>query len=388
MKPRVDRTIWGFALASFFGDFGYEMANVLLPLLAVMISGSQAPATLGLAVGLATGISGIIRIAFGLISDRLSEKRILIALGYTITALCNAALGFVTQPVQMIWSQIGAWSGSAVREPARDALLSAVGGSTSLVRAFSIDRAMDTLGALVGPLCAFVLIKYLSIKSLFFLTLVPGLSAVAIIAMMIAAVPNTYLPTRRFNIRDIVGLPNEFKNFLLVMLLFGIANFSKTFLVLRAAQAFGHQSDMIVASGFAIGVYIFFNIVRAITEMSLSFFSRLLTKKWWLLVGFATFIAACLLLVIAGNAYLIWALVILCSGLSAGILSVMQRAYAADHLPEHVRATGYAMLAMVSNISGLISSIVVGVLWAYVGAPLAFLYSAALASLALIFFGR
>jgi MFS family permease len=388
MKPRVNQTIWGFALASFFGDFGYEMANVLLPLLAVIISGSQAPATLGLAVGLAAGISGLTRIVFGLLSDRLSEKRILIALGYGITAFSNALLGFVTQPIQMIWSQIGSWSGSAIREPARDALLSAVGGSTSLVRAFSIDRAMDTLGALVGPLCAFVLIKYLSVRTLLFFTLIPGLCAAAIVVLMVAVVPNTPMSIRRFSVRDIVGLPTEFKTFLLVMLLFGIANFSKTFLVLRVAQAFGYQSHLVVASGFAIGVYIFFNIVRAITELSLTLFSRLLSKKWWLILAFGSFITGSLLLIVAANIYLIWGIIIILVGLSAGIISVMQRVYAADYLPEHMRATGYAMLAMVNNISGLISSIIVGVLWAYVGAPIAFLYAASMAALALIFFGR
>ncbi|MFZ5953702.1 MAG: MFS transporter [Candidatus Dependentiae bacterium] len=388
MKNSFNRTVWGFGLASFFGDFGYEMANVLLPLLAVMVAGSHAPATLGLAVGLAAGIAGLLRVLFGWISDHVTEKRFLIASGYGITAVCNALLGFATQTWHIIWSQIGAWTGSAMREPGRDAILSGLGDSPTVVKAFSIERAMDTLGALVGPLCAFFLIKFMSVRSLLFLTLIPGLCAAVTIITLASVTSGITTHASRLRIKDIAQLPSEFKNFLLTMLLFGIGNLSKTFLVLRAAQTFGIQTDAIVASSYAIEIYIFFNAVRAITEFTLSFFNRFLTKRWWILIGFGAFMVASLLLIIAGNTFTLWGLVVLMIGMSNGIISVMQRAYAADFLPEQIRSTGYGLLSMVGNLSGVISSIVVGALWTYVGAPVAFMYTATTALLALLLFGR
>lgn len=383
----LNRNVLSFGLASFLGDFSYEMANVLLPLLTLMVAGSHAPAVLGLAVGLAGGLSGVLKVIFGWLSDRRGNKKIFIAAGYFISAIGNALLGFATQAWHIVWSQIAAWTGSAIREPARDSLLSSSVAAGSVAPAFGFQRALDTLGALVGPALAFMLIKYVSVRILLFLTIIPGLAAGAIILGLTKADVSAPLTKVRAGWHVFKEFSFGFKNFLFVMLLFGIANFSKTFLVLRATQLLGFSAPNLITSGFAIGLYVVLNAVRAITEFAVGLVSRYMGKRVWLAAGFGCFIIACVLLVFTFNSKFLWAIIFILVGISSGILSIIQRAYTAELVQEPIRGTGFGLLSMINNIGAVISSIVVGVVWTYLGAPVAFAYAAAMALLALIALG-
>ncbi|BDC35113.1 MFS transporter [Candidatus Dependentiae bacterium Noda2021] len=383
----LNRNVLSFGLASFLGDFSYEMANVLLPLLTLVVAGTHAPAVLGLAVGLASGLAGVLKVPFGWLSDTRGNKKLFKAIGYFISALGNALLGFATQAWHIVWSQIAAWTGSAVREPARDSVLASSVAGGNVAPAFGFQRALDTLGALVGPALAYMLIKYVSVRVLLFLTIIPGIAAGLLILF---ATNDRVVPAskkKRTPWSVLKDLSSSFKNFLFVMLLFGIANFSKTFLVLRATQLLGFDASHLITSGIAIGLYVVLNAVRAITEFTVGLVSRFMGKRVWLAAGFICFIIACILLVFTFHSKLLWALIFILVGISSGILSTTQRAYAAELVQEPIRGTGFGLLSMINNIGAVISSIVVGVVWTYLGAPVAFAYAGAMATLAMIALG-
>ena len=128
-------------------------------------------------------------IAVGKPADRLGRRGVLFVLAvfYVVTALGTASIGFATAAWHVLIARACAWLGRGVRTPVRKALLASAGTPATYGRAFGFERMMDTLGAIVGPASAFVLLGAVNhhYPTLFALTLIPGLAAAAVIAFLV-----------------------------------------------------------------------------------------------------------------------------------------------------------------------------------------------------------
>src|SRR5271170_7632041 len=171
----LNRTVFGIGLASPFSDWAHETATTILP--AFLASMGAAAAWLGLIEGFADGLASFTKMASGFYTDKFQRRKPIAVVGYLVTALGTASFGLATAAWHILISRSLAWLGRGVRTPVRKALLAAAVTKETYGRAFGFERMMDTIGAIVGPVTAFILLGALKhdFHKVFFLTLVPGI---------------------------------------------------------------------------------------------------------------------------------------------------------------------------------------------------------------------
>src|ERR1039457_5583398 len=173
----LNRTVLGIGVASLFSDWSHEIATTVLP--AFLASMGAAAAWLGVIEGVADGLSSFAKMASGFYTDKLQRRKPIAVVGYLVTALATASFGLVTAAWHILISRSLAWLVSGLRTPARTALLAAPVTKKPYGRPFVFERMMDTVGAIVGPATAFVLLAALqhNYRRDFLLTLIPDVCA-------------------------------------------------------------------------------------------------------------------------------------------------------------------------------------------------------------------
>lgn len=386
------RPVWltdniiGFSLASFFSDLGHEMATAVLPgFLINLVGPSAAPQALGLITGVSDALASIIKPFSGMMSDRLPRRKPLIIVGYVCTAIFVGLIGFVHSVALILLYRTLAWIGRGLREPARDAFIAESIDQRYYGRAFGFQRAMDTAGAVLGPLVVFFIITKVSLPTIFALTFIPGFAAVVAIAYFTREeqhVPIQRIPGFAGWLAQIKQLPPSFKYFLLIMFVFGCGNFNKTMLILYA-QKYG--ATLLSFSGASIGVllYTIFNISRALGEYFLGALSDAIGRRLPLgLFGFGFFGIISLAMIMQIASWWLLMILFILNGISTAAVTSIEKAFAADLLPSHLRGTGFGLLQMVDGIGDFVASFVVGTLWSILASWVGFLYAAVLSFIA------
>src|SRR6516162_3413256 len=175
----LNRTVLGVGLTSLFSDWSHETATAVLPAFLAVIGAG--PAWLGAIEGVADGLSSFAKLAGGYFSDNLKRRKPLALCGYAFTALATSSFAVATHGIHVLFRRAAAWLGRGVRSPVHLALLAAAVPPSASGRAFGLERLMDTLGAIVGPLTALCLLRIINHnnRSVFLWTLLPGMIAVA-----------------------------------------------------------------------------------------------------------------------------------------------------------------------------------------------------------------
>lgn len=357
--------VLAIGFASFFSDLGHEITTALLPAFLVGTLGAPALA-LGLIEGIADGASALFKFWGGYASDAAVPstrgRRVLGAGGYLVTAIGTALIGLAqTWPLVLVFRSL-AWMGRGFRSPIRDALLTDQVSPTVYGRAFGFERAMDSIGAIGGPLLASGLLVALGIRPALLLAGLPGL--VAVLLFFTVREERKPAAQRRPGLWDTLGtLPPRFRVFLLSVGAFGIGNFAATFLVLRATTLLVPQYGVVEGSALAIGLYTLYNIIYAASAYGAGEVADRLPKALVLGAGYVIFGLTCLGFIFVGPNLALLAVLFALGGAHIGIVETAQGAIAADLLPAEVRGTGFGMLAAVNGLGDTVSSIVVGLLW-------------------------
>jgi MFS family permease len=364
MQPKqrwLNRTVLGIGLASLCSDVGHEMATTAMPaLLATLGAGS---ATLGLIEGLADGLSSFAKLFSGLYSDRLRHRKPLAVVGYFVTASGMASFAFAGTWWHVFLGRVGGWIGRGVRTPVRNVLLTEATTPDSYGRAFGFERAMDSAGAIIGPLLSLVLVATLGFKSLFLLTLIPGACAALLIAFLVKERPHKPQPHIRL-VSGIRALPRTFKEYLVGVGIAGVGDFSNTLLILWATQAWTAYYGITRAAQLAMVFYVGYNVVYTVTCYASGMLADRFPKHWVLAIGYSFAVVPAVTLLIPGDSLAKFAVVFGFSGLYMGVWETLENSTAATILPQEQRGVGFGVLATVNGIGDLISSLLVGVLWA------------------------
>ncbi len=377
----LNRNIFGMGLASLFSDMNHEMATAVLPAFLSSVLGAPAFA-LGVIEGVADGISTVFQVWAGWYSDRIGKRKGLAALGYFITAFSKASFALATSWWHVLLGRTVGWIGWSIRSPVRDALLVESTTPATVGRAFAFHRTLDTLGAILGPLIAWLLLSHVAIRSIFLMSLIPGLLAFLCVVFLVKE--KARIPDRRDTWESLQELPRNFKKFLLPIGLFGIANFAPTLLILRAQDLLTPGFGAAHAAAFAVALYTFGNVVYALVAYPIGAWSDKHDKKAVLATGFALFALLCAGFLFADAQR--WALVLLfaINGIYTAIIESSQPALASTLLREHEHGTGYGAMSSVDGLGDFLSSITVGVLWSAFSPEAGFGFAAILAVLAAI----
>lgn len=378
----VNPSILGIGLASLCSDVGHEMATAAMP--ALLASVGAGSAALGLIEGLADGLSSAAKLLSGLYSDRLEKRKPLAVAGYFVTASGMASFALATAWWHVLLGRVGGWIGRGARSPVRKVLLAEATTPETYGRAFGLERAMDSAGAVLGPLLALLVASALGLRWIFALTLIPGLLAALVIATLVEERPHVPRPDAglRGGWRD---LPAAFKRRLAGVGLAGAGDFSNTLLILWATQAWTPAHGRAKAATLAMLFYAGYNVVYAASCYASGHLSDFFPKKAVLACGYALAAVPAAALLLPGASWGKFAAVFGLSGLYMGVWETVESATAADLLPAGSRGLGFGVLSTVNGLGDLVSSVVVGGLWALSpAAAMSYVVATALGGAALI----
>jgi MFS family permease len=252
-----------------------------------------------------------------------------------------------------------------MRTPVRNVLLSEVTTPSTYGRVFGFERAMDSAGAVIGPLAAILLLKAFSdgyIHRLFLMTLIPGVLAALCIAVLVREHPHVTEKWHRVP-AGIGQLPSTFNRYLLGIGIAGLGDFSNTLLILWATNALTPKFGIEGAAECAMGLYVSYNIIYALSSYVSGHLADMVDMRRMLAAGYVLSIIPAAILLTPSSTLSKFFAVFAFSGLYMGIWETLENSVAASVLPDSVRGLGFGVLDAVQGIGDLVSSIVIGVLW-------------------------
>jgi MFS family permease len=371
----LNRTVLGISVATLFSDMGHEMATAAMPALLASLGASAA--LLGFIEGSADALSAFAKLLAGLYSDRLARRKPLAVVGYFATAAGMVSFAFATSVWQVAVGRIGGWLGRGMRTPVRNVLLTEATVPKTRGKAFGFERAMDSAGAVLGPLLAMAVLATLGMRSVFLLTVVPGTLAALCIAFLVREKPHA-AQARAGIVRGFRETPRDFRRFLAAVFFAGLGDFSNTLLILWATQAWTPRYGMHQAATMAMGFYVAYNVIYTAACFGSGVLADRISKPTLLAIGYALAVIPALALLIPGASLLKFAAAFGFSGLYMGVWETVESATAAEYLPEHVRGVGFGLLATVNGVGDFVSSALVGLLWV-VSPKMAMIYVIAMA---------
>ena len=160
------------------------------------------------------------------------------------------------------------------------------------------------------------------------------------------------------------GLPGDFRKYLIGVGIAGLGDFSNTLLIFWATVAFAEHYEPTTAAVIAMSFYVGYNVVYTVSCYVSGILADRLPKKWVLSGGYALAVIPAAALLMPGDLFVKFGIVFGFSGLYMGVWETVESTTAAALLPAETRGLGFGTLATVNGIGDLVSSIVVGVLWA------------------------
>jgi MFS family permease len=356
------RNIILLGLTSLLTDISSEMVYPLLPFFLVSSLGAS-PAILGLIEGVAESLASLLKVVSGYISDRAGRRKPLTILGYAGSALGKLLLYLAGSWVMVFAARIVDRFGKGVRTAPRDALIAESSSSGRRGRAFGLHRAMDSAGAAIGVLLAFMLISAApsDFRRVFLWSLIPAVLGV----ILLFFVRETRLQDhrtatiQRFRWRV---LPAKLRAFLIISLLFSLGNSSNAFLLLRARALHVDPAQILL-------LYLVYNISYALFSYPAGRVSDVLGRKMVLVAGYILFAVVYFgfaFFVDPERTWITWALFIL-YGIFSAFTDGVEKALVSDLAPVEMRGTAIGLHATLVGIGLLPASLIAGQLWTQIG---------------------
>jgi MFS family permease len=376
---RVPHGVWALGFVSLFMDVSSEMIHALLPLFLVGTLGASV-AVVGVIEGAAEATAAITKIFSGWLSDRLGRRKLLAVFGYGLGALTKPVFPLAITPFEVFAARLTDRVGKGIRGAPRDALVAELAPAELRGVAFGLRQALDTVGALIGPLLAMALMALLAdnIRRVFAWAVLPAIVAVGLLVVGVhepklrAGGERRPTPIRWSQVR---GMGRPFWSIVAVGVVFTLARFSEAFLILRAR-------DVGLPLALAPVVMVMMNLVYALASTPAGSLSDRIDRRLPLAAGLGALILADVVLaglptlagVLLGAA--LWGLHM---GLTQGVLAAL----VADAAPARLRGTAFGVFNLASGVAMLAASGVAGALWAAFGPGATFAAGGGFAALAL-----
>jgi MFS family permease len=366
-------------LVSFFMDISSEMIYPLVPLFLSNVLGVN-KSVIGLIEGVAESTASLLKVFSGWFSDRIGNRKWLMAAGYGISTLSRPIVALATGWQHVMGSRFIDRFGKGVRTAPRDAIIAESSETTHLGRAFGFHRSLDTMGAVVGPALAFLLIGLFSnnYRWVFWLSMIPGAIAVFLIILFIKEKKKAYLPHSERPKLTLKHFDWRFKFFVAIATLFAVGNSSDVFLILRAQQI-GIPILMIPI------LYLLFNLIYSLSSIPAGIAADRFGKKRVILLGFALFAILYYGFAVAEDTRAVWILFGF-YGVFMGLTEGIHKAFLATIIPPDFKATAFGVYNTAVGLAMLPASLIGGWLWDHVSPSATFYYGAITAVLSVALF--
>jgi len=364
-KPRLPKNVWIAGGVSLFNDISSEMIYPLLPLFITGVL-KASRSSLGLIEGVAEATASILKIYSGTLSDRFRTRKLPMFVGYGLSLAARPLIATAGSWGSVLGARFVDRVGKGIRTAPRDAVLADSTPPENRGRAFGVHRAMDTLGAALGPAAAMVMLGVLSLdmRTIFWISIGPGFLALLLIGLIRDDIPKASKGAAKPTLRAAFSQGGAFRQFLWVTALFNLANSSDTFLLLKA-QSVG------LSVGKVTGVYLLFNIFYAAVAGPIGAWSDLWGRRRVTLVSFFYYG-----LVYAGFAFANapWMVVLffVLYGPFQAVEEGVKKAYVSEIVSRDLMGSGMGAYNAVKGIALLPASLLTGILWDQFGAAAAF----------------
>jgi MFS family permease len=362
---RARRTVYGLGVTSLLTDVSSEMVSSILPMYLLVFLG-MSPLAFGTIDGLYQGFASLARMGSGFVADRWRRHKAVAVSGYALSALCKLGLLASGNLPGLVGLTIALdRTGKGIRTAPRDALISLSSSRGELATAFGVHRALDAMGAMLGPLVAFLLLAYLpgAFDAVFVVSFCVAMIGVAVILFFVhTGNRETAVPTP-ITVAAVSRLPMVagFRQLLIAGAALSLATVSDSFVFLTLQRQIGFSATYFPL--LYVGVAGGHSLLAVPAGRAADRWGRWRT----FLAGHVVLLLLYALLVMPQSGWLqvILAVVLFGSYYAAtdGVLAAM----AAKTLPPPLCASGLAMLASATNVSRLFASILFGAVWQWAG---------------------
>lgn len=367
----LPREVKALGLVSLFNDSASEMIYPLIPAFLTSVLGIGAVA-LGALEGFAEAIASILKLVSGRLSDKLGARKGLTVLGYAIPSVARPCIALTTAFWQLFTLRLFDRIGKGIRSAPRDAMIADMVPPEIRGRAFGFQRALDHLGAVIGPLLASAILLAApgNLRLVFGLAAIPMVGALLILIFAIKEKRGQIASRQSFKGK----LNPKFWKYLACVFIFTLGNSSDAFLLLRA-QNLGIRLALIPILWSA------FHVVKAVTSTP----GGRLSDSWGrfrvLLVGWGWYGIVYLGFAFAKIPLQVWGLFLL-YGVFYGLTEGVERAFVVDLVGEENRGTAFGWFHLTVGIGALPASLIFGAIWQAFGPHVAFIMGAGLALVA------
>lgn len=347
-------------------DMSSEIVVALMPAFLVGSLGASY-AFVGLIEGLAEATASLARVFSGALSDYWGKRKGLAMLGYGLAAATKPLFPLASGPGLVLAARVVDRLAKGIRGAPRDALVADIAPAHLRGAAYGLRQALDTMGALLGPLAAIAMLAWWTqdLRLIFWAAAIPAALAVILLTFGISEPDRPATigpPSWPLTRATLTSMGTHFWLVIGVTMALMVPRFSQAFFLLRAQQLDLHLA-MLPA------IYALHAVVFAVAAFPAGHLSDRIGRLNLVVAGFAVLVLAQAVLAAQDNltavlvAAALWGLHL---GLTQGVLSAL----VADAAPAALRGTAFGVFHCTTSIAMLISGLGAGLLWEFFG-PLA-----------------
>ncbi len=390
-KKNLKSNVWWLSATSFFTDISSEMIFPILPIFLKNVLGASF-SMIGVIEGIAEGLASLLKYFSGYLSDIIHRRKELTLLGYSLSAVSKLFFALATSPLFILFFRSLDRIGKGVRTSPRDALIAESVGPEERGKYFGMHRASDTLGAVIGTLIAVFILYYFqsfgnfdndavadTIRLILLLSFIPA--AIGILLLFFVKEVPTFReinPERR-RMGQFGKFSSDFKFFLVVASLFGLANYSYAFYILKA-------NELRMAIFLIPILYLVYNVFYASSAYPSGNFSDKVGRTPVLVSAFVLFAVVNIGFAYVTNTTYLWFLFAL-YGLFIGLTDGVLKAFVSDLALKENQGEAFGLYHTVIGFSTIVGNITAGFIWQKYGSFLPFIISAVLILTASILLG-
>jgi MFS family permease len=375
-RQGLTRNVVILGFVSLLNDAASEMIYPLLPVFLTSVLGAG-PAALGMIEGVAESTASLLKLYSGYLSDRVKRRKGWVVAGYSLSNVIRPLIAFAGSWVQVLALRFSDRVGKGLRTSPRDAMIADSTPPEFRGMAYGFHRAMDHGGAIVGPLLAtgLLLLYQDSISTVFLFSFIPGTLAVVLLLVGLrerVSAPRT--GGRTFSFRSAwTEMPDGFRKYLLIILIFTLGNSTDAFLLVRA-QALGVPIALLPT------IWVALHVVKMAFSVPGGMLSDRLGRKRVIVTGWVVYALVYAGFAFASRQWHVWAL-FATYGIYFGLTEGVEKALVADLAPAHLRGSAFGLYHLTVGIGAFPASLVFGLVWERLGAAAAFGMGAGLALL-------
>ena len=381
-NKKIQSNIVSLGFVSFFSGLGQDMINSVFPIFLSALGFNKE--FVGLVNGLVVSVSSLFKILAGWLSDKFRHRKWFVFAGYVFSGVARPFLALAGTAAPIIGLRVSDAIGKGTKEAPADSLVAESALVHKTGRAFGLQRLLDTMGSVVGPLLAAAVLLFFgsslaSCRKIFLLSAIPGFIALLIIIFFVREAAKLKIDKSVTEIKtSIFALPKDFYFLLLAITIFSLGNSTDAFLLLRA-QNLGFRLALIPI------VYAAYYLVYALLSYPIGILSDKIGKKKIIVAGWGFYALAYFGFAAATQAWQVWPLFIL-YGIFYAATDGSGRALTADTVkPEH-HGFAFGLYNTAIALAALPASIFAGWLWDKYSPAAAFNFGALMSILAIVIF--